>query len=83
MKAVILAAGEGNAFLDQLRAYQANPWITRLRLYFESVDAWLTGLTKYINLAEDLGAELDLWLINKERASDIPIPPGIGTGGSR
>ena len=47
---VEVAQGEAGAFTDQLAAYRLNPAVTRLRLYFESVDWWMPVLTKYVNL---------------------------------
>jgi len=76
---VELAAGESGAFLEKLEAYRVSPAITWLRLYFESVDNWLPPLTKYVNLAGDAGAELDLWLIRSKGAAELPIPSTIGT----
>ncbi len=72
---VDLAAGESNAFADRLAAYRVGPAITRLRLYFESVDAWLPRVTKYVNLAEGRGAELEIWQTNGQAAPPTIVPP--------
>ena len=76
---VEVAQGEAGAFTDQLAAYRLNPAVTRLRLYFESVDWWMPVLTKYVNLAGDGGADLDLWLISDEKAAELAIPPTFQT----
>jgi len=75
------SSGEGNAFLDQLEAFRVDPGITRLRLYFESVDVWLPWMKKYIDLAGDAGPGVDLWLVPGRETGEVPIPPTIPQAG--
>ncbi|MFH0981027.1 MAG: SPFH domain-containing protein, partial [Planctomycetota bacterium] len=69
------AKGEGTAFGEQWAAYRMHPAITRLRLYFETLDAVLGDLRKYIHVSARSGEGLDLWLIQKEAQADLPMVP--------
>ena len=66
------ATGEGSAFVDQLSAYQDSPEITRLRIYFEMIDAVYGRLDKYVNLIEGLEGGLDFWLVPE--SAPLPMP---------
>ena len=68
--------GQAVAFTEQLRAYQASPAVTKLRLYFESMDAVLGPLRKYVKLSQDAGTRLDLWFLKDREKVQLPqLPP--------
>jgi membrane protease subunit HflK len=69
------ACGEADAFLAQLDAYRNNEFTTRLRLYFEAVDAVLGKLRKFIHAAGGSPADFDLWLIKDGARSALPFAP--------
>ncbi|MCK4659866.1 MAG: SO_0444 family Cu/Zn efflux transporter [Phycisphaerae bacterium] len=72
------AKGEGAAFSEQWAAYLDGRVVTRLRLYFESMDVVLSKLTKYINGTKRSARGLDLWIIKGEGDSDQPALPQFG-----
>ena len=52
------AKGEGQAFVSRLEAYRANPELTRLRLYFETLETTLSEARTTWLLGDDVKVEL-------------------------
>ncbi|MBN2563338.1 MAG: SO_0444 family Cu/Zn efflux transporter [Phycisphaerae bacterium] len=73
------AIGESSAFMARLTAYrERNPAVTRLRLYFESMDAVLPSLKKYVCLSKAVSEGIDLWLIKGDvGVSDLKEDRGL------
>jgi HflK protein len=72
------AQGAGVAFGDRLEAYRGARSVTRRRMYFETMDAVLAGLRKYIRATGPSGPGLDLWRIEDQAGSEPPFLPGGG-----
>ena len=53
------AEGEAHAFVSQLDAYRTNPALTRLRLYFETLETTLSEAQTTLLLGDDV--EVELW----------------------
>jgi membrane protease subunit HflK len=52
------ARGEASAFLSRLKAYRTHPALTRLRLYFETIEAALSKARMTFLLGDDVKVEL-------------------------
>ena len=72
-EAVQHALGESVSFKARLAAYRNSPAVTRLRLYFESMDAVLPRMKMYVCLSKAITDGIDLWLI-KENKTDLDLP---------
>lgn len=53
------AKGQGRAFVSRLNAYRVSPELTRLRLYFETLEAMLPDAQTTFLLGDDV--EVELW----------------------
>ena len=77
VETVQTAQGAGAAFRDQWAAYTVARAVTRLRLYFEAMDAVLPKLEKYLHGADKPTRGLDLWMIKDRGETDRTGLPQI------
>jgi uncharacterized membrane protein YraQ (UPF0718 family)/regulator of protease activity HflC (stomatin/prohibitin superfamily) len=73
--AVGRSQGETQRFVDLLEEYQHWPEVTRRRLYFETIDAVLPGLHKYVKPGGDDAGEIEIWLVNPRVGGGLPWQP--------
>ena len=73
--AVGQSQGGAQRFIDLLREYQQWPEVTRRRLYFETIDAVLPGLRKYVKPGGDDAGEVEIWLVDPRVGAGLPWQP--------
>ncbi len=69
------AKGEGQAFVSRLDAYRTHPALTRLRLYFETLEATLAEARTTFLLGDDV--QVSLWKSRNGKAFDDELLPSI------
>ena len=74
--AVGQSQGGAQRFVDLLREYQQWPEVTRQRLYFETIDAVLPGLRKYIKPGGENAGEIEIWLVDPRIGAGLPWQSG-------
>jgi HflK protein len=68
--------GESQRFIDVLRVYEQWKRVTRQRMYFETLDAILPGIRKYIKTTGPGAGEIEIWLVDPRVGGGAPWQPG-------
>jgi len=76
------ARGEAAAFLEKLKAYQGAREVTRVRLYIETLERVLPGVTMVIFDPRLKVEQADLWLLQGEAGNGVR-PDGVRPEGRR
>jgi membrane protease subunit HflK len=71
-RTVLSARGEAERFLDMLAPYGAWPGVTTARLYYETLDAVLPGVPKYIKPPGLSADDIEIWFVEPETARRVP-----------
>lgn len=74
MRVRAAAAADGEAFSNLAREHDRAPWITRTRMYFESIERTLGGPRKFIHSRARAGSEIDLWIGGKGSLAEFAAP---------
>lgn len=80
VRKVKVATGEAQSFLALNREYLKAPWITQRRLYLEAMEGVLPKVKKYIKPGRDTPGNLDLWILEGGKLSDVL---GSASGGKK
>jgi HflK protein len=78
VRKVKVATGEAESFLALNRQYLRAPWITERRLYLETMESVLPEVKKYIKPGRGTPGNLDLWILEGGKLSDIVGSPSGG-----
>jgi hypothetical protein len=68
--------GEAQRFLDVQQVYEQWPYITRQRMYLETLDVILPGTRKYIKTTGAGAGEIEIWLVDPRVGGGLPWQPG-------
>jgi len=80
MRSRAVAAAEGVAFAKLAREHDRAPWLTRTRLYLESMERVLGKPRKYIHSTDGTSSEIDLWIGGSRSLSSVPLPASTDSG---